>query len=229
VPSSLSASTLRQPYDQAVFIEQLMAAGVPRSSIETMTRQEDAASLFSWLYEDIRDGEVCIIDGERHSVVVGVFVTDGRSVLVERDPGLGSDRKYAMGGQVPPTESAEECALREIREETPLAVVPDRLQLLETYETVGTSSRKLPGVRAPRTIHNFIYYVDSFEAVTPHLKVPYQGEDRADHDLLLLPIDEALSHPDVNLHYRTALEKHRHRVASGPRGRTTVTETTDRT
>jgi 8-oxo-dGTP pyrophosphatase MutT (NUDIX family) len=168
-----------------------------------MLRTENAADRFRWLYDDIEKEGVCLIGGERHSQVVGVFVSDGQRLLLERDPALGPE--YAFGGQVSADEDPHVAALREIAEETSLPGSPDRLELIDTDYVISEGSPKLPNVRAPRRIHHFLYRVDRFEAVPGQMTGIYEGRDGATHDLLLLPLEEALAHQEVKEHYKKAL------------------------
>ena len=213
----LTTANLRRPYEQSVFILQLREAGVPASSIEMMLNRKNAPELFSWLYADIEKDEARLLGGERHSGVVGVFITDGRHVLVERDPGFGSERKYAFGGQARFDEDPASAALREIGEETSLAVIPGNLILLGSIETVGAESGKLPGVKAPRCIHHFLYRVDSFKDVPGQMSGIYprtKSADGEDHELLVLTIEVARSAEGVNVSYRMALEQYYARIIS---------------
>ena len=73
----LTMETLHRPYEQGEFIAQLIAAGVPQSSIDQMLDTGHGAELLRWLHGDIEQNEARILNGERHTRVVGVVITDG--------------------------------------------------------------------------------------------------------------------------------------------------------
>lgn len=210
----LTMETLRRPYAQGGFIAQLIAAGVPRSSIDQMLARANGARLLRWLHGDIDRNEARILNGERHTRVVGVLISDGRQVLVERDPAFGPGRLYAFGGQVRFDEQPQAAALREVQEETSLVVDPAELVQLSQLQVLGGESEKLPGVRSPRQITQFVVRVDRFEAVPGQSSGLYSGSDRHRHDLLLLPIEQAIR--DARLHptYRSILQEALLRISS---------------
>lgn len=189
----------------------MLDAGVPQASIDQM-RECECADLFFWLYEDIRKDEAGLINGERHSVIAGVFVTDGRLLLLERNPQLGNERPFSMGGQVPLHEDVRVAAAREVCEETGFACTPEQLELLEVVSTSTSGSKKLPNVPSPRTIHHFMHRVLSFEGVTPGIR---ESKDEK-HELLLLTIEEALTDERVEKNYRAALGAHLARIEGKP-------------
>ena len=202
----LTMETLRRPYAQGDFIAQLIAAGVPRSSIDQMLARGNGAQLLRWLHGDIDQNEARILNGERHTRVVGVVISDGRQVLVERDPEFGPGRLYAFGGQVRFDEEPQAAALRELQEETSLVVEPQQLLLLSQRHVFGGESEKLPGVRSPRQITQFLVRVDRFEAVPGQTSGIYPGSDGQRHDLLLVRIEEALLDARLHLAYRSTLQ-----------------------
>ena len=203
----LTMETLHRPYEQGDFIAQLIAAGVPQTSIDQMLGGGHGAELLRWLHGDIEQNEARILGGERHTRVVGVIITDGEQVLVERDPDFGPGRLYAFGGQVRFDEEPQAAALREVQEETSLGVDAGRLVLLSQTQVVGGESEKLPGVRSPRQITQFLLRIDRFEAVPGQVSGLYAGSDGQRHDLLVLRIGEALT--DARLHpaYRATLQE----------------------
>lgn len=202
----LTMETLHRPYEQGDFIAQLIAAGVSRSSIDQMLARGNGDQLLHWLHGDIDQNEARILNGERHTRVVGVVITDGRQVLVERDPEFGPGRLYAFGGQVRFDEEPQAAALREVQEETSLDVDPAQLVLLSQLQVLGGESEKLPGVRSPRQITQLLVRIECFEAVPGQISGIYSGSDGQRHDLLLLPIEEAIR--DARLHpaYRSTLQ-----------------------
>lgn len=68
----LTMETLQRPYEQGDFIAQLIAAGVSCSSIDQMLARGNGAQLLRWLHGDIDQNEARILNGERHTRVVGV-------------------------------------------------------------------------------------------------------------------------------------------------------------
>ena len=197
--------TLDRPYDQQRFIAQLIAVGVPQSSIDQMLTRPNGENLLLWLHGDIEQNEARIIAGKRQTRVVGIVISDGRQVLVERDPDLGPDRLFAFGGQVRFDEEPAVAARREIQEETSLIVTPDQLVLLSQSQALGGDSVKLPGVPAPRTITHFLVRVAAFADIPGQRTGLHQGSDGQRHELLLLPIEDALSDPRLHPAYCSAL------------------------
>lgn len=202
----LTMETLQRPYEQGDFIAQLIAAGVPWSSIDLMLARGNGAQLLHWLHGDIDQNEARILNGERHTRVVGVVISDGRQVLVERDPEFGPGRLYAFGGQVRFDEVPQAAALREVQEETSLVVDPAELVQLSQLQVLGGESEKLPGVRSPRQITQFLVRVDRFEAVPGQTSGIYSGSDGQRHDLLLLPIEKAIGDARLHPDYRSTLQ-----------------------
>jgi hypothetical protein len=203
----LTSANLTRPYDAERFTEQLLVAGIPRASIEAQLGGDDDDRL-RWLFDDVLREEVRIIAGQRLSRVVGIFLTDGVDLLVERSTELGKrGEAFKLGGQVPFNADPQEIAAIEIAEETPLRVrAEDLVSLGETID-VSDDSPKLPGVRARKVLFHYKCHVDSLDAVRPHLEAPFLGADGHEHDLLLVPLSSALDDERLKSAYRQALRQ----------------------
>ena len=204
-PEDLTLETLLRPYEQRIFITQLIAAGVPQASIDQMLTRPNSEDLLAWLYGDIEQNEARIIGGERQTRVVGVIITAGRQVLLERDPDLGPDRLFAFGGQVRFDEDPAVAARREIQEETSLIATPEQLMLLSQSQALGSESMKLPGVPARREITQFLVRVAAFADIPGQRSGIHRGSDGQRHELLLLRIEDALIDMRIQPAYRSAL------------------------
>lgn len=65
--------------------------------------------------------------GGKFNFRVGLIITDGRKVLMARNPKEARAYYYSVGGRVKFGESLEEAALREMKEETGIGCEIDRL------------------------------------------------------------------------------------------------------
>ncbi|MCB0214092.1 MAG: hypothetical protein KDJ52_32440 [Anaerolineae bacterium] len=210
-PVDLSSQNLVRPYSAPIFVTQLLQAGIPQRSIDALLHPtsfmytEDER--LEWLYHDIADDEARIIAGERHSQVVGIFITDGHNLLLERSTALGRNgEQFKMGGQIPLGKEPREIACQEITEETPLQVNCDELVLLGSRNETSSNSPKLPGVTARKQLIHFKYAVSSFDQVTIYLDKPFLGADGHEHDLLLVPIIGVLADSQIKRSYKNALQ-----------------------
>ena len=206
---SITLENLVAPYSEEGFSEQLLSCGIPEASIEeirsTYTGDDPTDNLLSRLYADIERSETRIIDGERHLQFTGAFVTDGKSVLLERHPDFGK-KGYGMGGLFAYSGiTPEENMLKEIDEETPIAPVNSRLRLLS--ETAESSiSPRLPDVMSHRTGHFFIYFagVNGLDDM-PEI---YQGSDGDPHELYVVKIEDIADDPNIAKGWKGDAIKH---------------------
>jgi len=186
---SITLENLVTPYSEEGFREQLLSCGIPEASIEeirsTYTGDDPTDNLLSRLYGDIERSETRIIDGERHLQFTGAFVTDGKSVLLERHPDFGR-KGYGLGGLFAYSGiTPEDNMLKEIGEETPISPDISRLKLVsETSES--SISPRLPDVMSHRNGYFFIYKVESLENM-PEI---HQGSDGDPHELYIARIED---------------------------------------
>ena len=191
------------PYDAETFSKQLRDVGISEDTINQMLSiqaDDPKKEYHMWLHDDIQTGETVLKDGERFLQFSGIYITDGKMVLLEKDP-LIPWKGYGMGGLLSFTNDPAENALNEISEETPLEVSKDRLYALGKihYES---ESPKVPGVMSHRDGYMFLYVTDS-------LKEPpkqYMGLDNQMHDLIILPIGEIMGHEEVDKNFKTSVK-----------------------
>lgn len=125
--------------------------------------------------------------------VVGakVVLTCGGSVLVMRRDDIPTIPWPGMwdlpGGGIEPGESPEDCALREVFEETGLRLSPDRLLRGEPREAT---------LRPGRIGWYYLAELTPEEAARARL-----GDEGC--DLALMPIDEFIANPQAVPHFRT--------------------------
>jgi len=198
----LTYENLIVPYERDTFSGQLIDVGIPKDSIESILEieaNEPESQLHMWLHDDIRKDETEFRNGERFIQFSGIYITDGKNVLLESDP-LIEWKGYGMGGLLSPSSDSAENALNEISEETPLEISKDRLYLLG--ETQNSSiSPKLPGVMSHRDGYMFLYVVDSLEGIPE----THYGSDGQKHDLMVIPIEDVLNHDKVDGNFKKSV------------------------
>jgi len=201
----LTYENLIVPYERDTFSIQLIDVGIPKDSIESILEieaEDPDAKYHMWLHDDIQKAETELIDGERFAQVSGIYITDGKQVLLEKDP-LFPKKGYSMGGLLSLKNDPAENALNEISEETPLDISMDRLYLLGEHQT-HSESDKLPEVMTHREIYQFLYFVDSLEGIPES----YLGSDGQKHDLIVIPIEDVLEHEKVDWHFKEGVRKY---------------------
>jgi 8-oxo-dGTP pyrophosphatase MutT (NUDIX family) len=198
----LTYENLIVPYERDTFSRQLIDVGIPKDSIESILETEankPKSKLHLWLHDDIRKDETELRNGERFLQFSGIYITDGKNVLLESDP-LIDWKGYGMGGLLSVANDPAENALNEISEETPLEISRDRLYLLGETQNSSTSA-KLPDVMTHRDGYMFLYHVDSLEGIPKS----YLGSDGQKHDLMVIPIEDVLDHEDVDGNFKRSV------------------------
>ena len=85
----LTYENLIVPYERDTFSEQLREVGISNDTIESMLEIEandSAKEYHMWLHDDIRKDETELRTGERFLQFSGIYITDGKSALLESDP-----------------------------------------------------------------------------------------------------------------------------------------------
>jgi len=198
----LTHENLIVPYERDTFSEQLREVGISNDTIESMLEIEandSAKEYHMWLHDDIRKDETELRTGERFLQFSGIYITDGKSVLLESDP-LIPWKGYGMGGLLSVANEPIENALNEISEETPLEISSDRLHLLGETQN-SSESPKVPGVMSHRDGYMFLYFVDSLEGITE----THDGSDGQKHDLIVIPIEDVLDHDKVDRNFKVSV------------------------
>ena len=203
IEKKLTYENLIVPYERDTFSRQLLDTGISEDSIESILEIEandPEAQLHMWLHDDIQKDETELRNGERFLQFSGIYITDGKNVLLESDPLIGW-KGFGMGGLLSVANDPAENALNEISEETPLEISRDRLYLLG--ETQNSSiSPKLPGVMSHREGYMFLYHVDSLEGIPE----THYGSDGQKHDLMVIPIEDVLDHEDVDGNFKRSVK-----------------------
>ena len=198
----LTHENLIVPYERDTFSRQLIDVGIPKDSIESILETEankPKSKLHLWLHDDIRNDETELRNGERFLQFSGIYITDGKNVLLESDP-LIDWKGYGMGGLLSVANDPAENALNEISEETPLEISRDRLYLLGETQNSSTSA-KLPDVMTHREGYMFLYVVDSLEGIPE----THYGSDGQKHDLMVIPIEDVLDHEGVDGNFKKSV------------------------
>jgi hypothetical protein len=193
---------MKNPYDAGYFAQQLIDAGVPRSSIPSLQRThpdgQPEENLLYWLFKDIASNQTKLVRGERYTRFSSIYCTDRKHVLVERNPFLGTlGSKFTLGGLISFHEEPISNAIQELGEETPLLVAPKRFTLIGEHSYSGISP-KLPEVTSHGDGYLFKYDSTPFGAI-PSI---HNGSDGAQHELLLIPVSDIRSDERVSSSYR---------------------------
>ena len=209
----LDVETLIKPYNPDVFKVQLIDVGIPIGSIKKIENSHpfdnSDETLLSWLYQDIEKDETVISNGERYIYIVGIYCTDDVDVLVERNKYLGTKgTKYQLGGLISPKSKPVDGAIRELIEETPFKIYPNNIEFIG-YKEYNSYTEKIPGV-ATHNFLSFFKYTKGF----PFRNIPkiYIGQDKEEHELLLIPKFEILTDIRVNSDFQKIIEENKDKL-----------------